>query len=416
VTQLAAAYPQVGFRLVQDGRPVLNLAPGDRTSRAADLLGIQVTDLVNARLETQGFAVEAVAAAPGHGLRGRNRQFIVVDCRPVQAHRLLQAATAGYGSLLPEGARPGLVLWVNPGPGQVDVNVHPAKREVRFADESAVCRGVEQAMRQALATPEAPALRYPVKEGAPEAAGRVAEWPAIELTVESDGTSIAAGGVGSSPAWPGRVAEPAHQNELGWSNGPGEQELAWTPQSAWQVHDRYLLFRIPEGILLVDACAARERVLYEEVLAQLQGRTGAAQQLLFPQTVHLSPTEQEALTELMPLVVHLGFGVREFGGNTVLLESLPAGTPERLAADALRLVLDGYLAMDAPTGTDPRERLARAYASQIAARSSGPMRPEDAAALVSQLQRSTEPRFTPDGRPTMRTVSLQELERLLHRV
>lgn len=418
VAQLAAAYPQVGFRLVQDGRAVLDLVPADRTSRAAELLGIATADLAVARLETHGFEVEVAAMAPGIDLRGRNRQFIVVHRRPVQAHRLVQAAATGYGSLLPEGARPGMVLWVSPGPGQVDVNVHPAKREVRFADELAVCRAVEQAVRQALATPEAPALRYP--SGAePGSAGQVAEWPTVDLTsraVTADAYTDHSRGASTWTDWTDhRAAESTQQNELGWAASPGTPDQVWTPQSAWQAHDRYLLFQVPEGILLVDGDAARERVLYEEVLAQMQGKAGAAQQLLFPQTVHLSPAEQELLVELTPLLTPLGFGLREFGGHTILLESLPAGIPERLAGDALRLVLDEYLSMDLPAGTDNRERLARAYARQVAAGSRGPVRPEDAVTLVSELRRSAEPRLTPDGRPTMRMLSLRELERLLHR-
>jgi DNA mismatch repair protein MutL len=416
VAQLAAAYPQVGFRLVQDGRLVLDLVSADRTSRAAELLGVATADLAVARLETHGFEVEVATMAPGIDLRGRNRQFIVVHCRPVQAHRLIQAAATGYGSLLPEGTRPGMVLWVSPGPGQVDVNVHPAKREVRFTDELAVCRAVEQAVRQALATPEAPALRYP--SGAePRSAGQVAEWPTVDMTARAGTADDQTDHSRGASTWTDyRAVESTQQNELGWpaeSGTPPDQ--AWTPQSAWQVHDRYLLFQVPEGILLVDGDAARERVLYEEVLSQLQGKVGAAQQLLFPQTVHLSPAEQEALVELIPLLTHLGFGLREFGGHTSLLESLPAGIPERLAGDALRLVLDEYLAADLPTGTDNRERLARAYARQIAVGSHGPVRSEDAVALVGRLRRSTEPRFTPDGRPTMRILSFQELDRLLHR-
>jgi DNA mismatch repair protein MutL len=464
VTQLAAAYPEVGIRLTHNGRPALDLAPAERAERAMALLGLLPQDLVQATATVGQVEVAVLAQGRGVGLQARNHQFVIIRQRPVQAHRLVQAAVAGYGPLVTQRARPGMVVWVEPGPGQVDVNVHPAKREVRFADEAAVTAAVERAVRDALATPEAPAVGYerdpqgrrahaapgwtglalntdPVEPSGsptvdrtqadpwgPAAAPAAADgppqlWGTSSSSALSPPPIVADGGGGDrfGPASSVRageaqtdgIAEPAAVAPN--STGPEPPTRAVEPRSGastWQVHGRFLLAEMPAGVLLIDIAAARTRIVYEEAMSQLQQGGAAAQQLLFPQAVHLSPVERQTLAELAGSLRDLGFEVGEFGSGSVLIEAAPPPACAD-AAGLLRRLLDTYHQQDLPATMDVRVRLARAYAASLRGTGTQPLRADEAALLLGRLQRVPDWQRAPDGQPVARLLSLEDMARLL---
>ncbi len=466
VTQLAAAYPEVGIRLTHNGRPALDLPPADRAQRAMALLGLLPEDVVQATVAVDQIEVAVLAQGRGAGLQARNHQFVIIRRRPVQAHRLIQAAVAGYGPLVTQRARPGMIVWVEPGPGQVDVNVHPAKREVRFADEATVAAAVERAVRDALAAPEAPAVGYdrdpqgrrshvapgwaglaltagatgpPGDDTADQATGQRSPWgPASELVevaslpqlwgTAPDGTPspppmVADGGgggrdgeavseghggisAGDAPETPGVHPGAADAGPPVWADGPR------SGASTWQLHNHFLLVEVPAGLLLIDIPAARTRIVYDEALAHLQHGGAAAQQLLFPQAVHLSPLERQALAELADGLRDLGFEIGEFGSGSVLVEA----APPQACADApslLRRLLETYHHQDLPAAVDSKVRLAHAYAASLRDANTQPLRADEAAMLLSRLQRAPDWQRAPDGKMVARRLSVEDLARLL---
>ena len=313
VVALAAARPEVGFRLDHGGRQVLDLPPGERSLRAAELLRLDAGQLLT---------------PPGNCRRTRARQYVVVRQRPIASRALAAAVYTGYGSLLPHNGHPEFVLWLDLDPRHLDVNVHPTKREVRFARESELRQLVQEGVREALKVPEARSFSYP--SGQEDRPPGVSEKPTVDTPATSRSSYF---------------TEPAP-----WDESAGQMSLTLLPESpvagepvpadaggreavsearlstrAWQIHDKYVLIPIRDGLLVVDQHVAHERVRFEEVQDALDSEGVASQQLLIPLTVSVNPVEMEAFRQAREQFERLGFGVREFGPGSLLVDAIPPG-------------------------------------------------------------------------------------------
>ena len=328
VTQLAAAYPEVAFELRHEDRTTLDVRAGDKESRAADILGLKRSDLLHAQAGKDGVAVELWLSPPDACRKSRARQYCVVRQRPVYSREVSQAIYSGYGGLLPHGRHPLYVLWLDLDPRQVDVNVHPTKREVKLSDIRLVREVVTQAVQEALAT-----LRDRASAFATPLAG-------ASLAAESTASFLSTATTTGVPP------------EDGWQQGTGQMSLLLAPSALhgvplsadgideadpsaalpqtnaaaalWQVHDKYILSLIGDGLLVIDQHVAHERVRFEEVLDTMEAEGVSSQQLLFPITVELSPVEMAAYTEARDHFAEVGFSIRVKTPGTLLVESVPA--------------------------------------------------------------------------------------------
>jgi DNA mismatch repair protein MutL len=179
----------------------------------------------------------------------------------------------------------------------------------------------------------------------------------------------------------------------------------------WQLHNKYLFVPVEGGVVVVDQHVAHERVLYERARARLDGTAQPSQQLLFGQTLELTPAEAALLVEIMEHVTRLGFTVRMFGGTTVMVEGIPADVRGGAAADLLREVLDEYREEQRSSGPDVREALAKSYACRAAIKAGDTLNEREQRALLEQLFATAMPYVCPHGRPVLFRLSLQELDR-----
>ena len=322
----------MAFRLDHGGRQVLDLPPGERSLRAAELLRLDAGQLLPVRREAEvggaAAGVEGFLTPPGNCRRSRSRQFVVVRQRPISSRPLAAAVYSGYGSLLPHNGHPEFVLWLDLDPRHLDVNVHPTKREVRFARESELRQLMQEGVREALKVPEARSFSYP--SGHQGRTPRVSEKPPVDTPATSHSSYL---------------TEPAP-----WDESAGQMSLTLLPESpvagepvpadaggrealsearlstrAWQIHDKYVLIPIRDGLLVVDQHVAHERVRFEEVQDALDSEGVASQQLLIPLTVSVNPVEMEAFRQAREQFERLGFGVREFGPGSLLVDAIPPG-------------------------------------------------------------------------------------------
>jgi len=404
----ALAHPELGLRLQVDGRPVYELAGGsDRADRLAELYS---RDFVRALVPVRGQGPEAevsgLVGLPRLHRGDRSECLFFVNGRPAAAPTLHAALSAAYAQLIPRGRHPVAVLFVAVDPGAVDVNVHPTKREVRFRRPGPVGDVLREAVRGALGRapaavdppaeeagrpppvveisdlPEPPTFRYPRMPMAPEAAVQGREL----FPEDAD-----AGGVGAD-------------DEA--ASGP------WTRcRVLGQVGGLYVALETEEGLVLMDPQAAHERVLFEQLLRRSEGAV-PSQGLLSPEPVELPPRDAEALRRHLPLVQDMGFGVSDFGGDTFLVDALPA---------CLGPVHPGAVLPDLAGGVEgasggrkgsrwTREQLARA-AARAAVRARSRLRLEEVERLVVDLAGAEMPYTSPEGRPTLVFMSYQELHR-----
>jgi len=389
VSQYALAYPSIAFSLLQEERLALR-TPGNGNVRdvVAQLYGAEVARAM-LPVEHRADAVHVTGlVAPASLTRaGRGYLSTFVNLRWVLSPLLQRAVEEAYRGMLQEGRNAIAVLSIQLPPVELDVNVHPSKAQVKFANEQVVFRAVRDAVRTALscsATATSALHRY-----APPSEGRQSDWAIAEPEPQpSDSTpTIAAAETPASAALPPlRI--------LG------------------QALSTYLVAEGPDGLYLIDLHAAHERVVFESLLEQQKTRRVESQGLLAPLTLEASPAEAAALAELTGPLAGVGFALEPFGDRTYLLRAVPAALGGVDPVAALRDVLQ-ELAGDSRGLT--QERIAASVACHSAVRGGQQLTPQEMRQLVQQLEGCAQPRTCPHGRPTVIHFSTGHLERLFGR-
>ncbi len=392
----ALAFPEVAFRLLVDERERLSWpAASSRRERFAQITSERLAaQRLSAELERDGVRIEGLLGLPEQARATREGQVFLVNRRWIQSPLLAQALRQAYGNLLPSGRFPAAVLWLSVPPARLDVNVHPTKREVRFADDDVIFALVAGACAKPLASLHPPFTVVRGSGAEPAWADRIRERPANQTWLGLE--SAPAAQPGATPAGLITAAEPA---------APAESEL-------WQLHRTYILAPVRGGLVIIDQHAAHERILYEEALARLQGERGAAQQLLFPAVVDLSRPQFELLLEVAPQLQQLGWDLSLLGPPTVVIQGMPSGLRIEHPGTLLQDVLDG-VGEDSGLTSDQAimERIARSHACHAATRAGDTLDREEMRTLVDRLFATSRPHGDPHGRVTFVRIDLDELHR-----
>jgi len=406
LTRYAMAYPALRFTLAHDGRVVFQ-SPGN--DRLRDVLvavyglevGAAVLEIV-AGDQHPASSIQVTGFVSPPSLHRANRGYITlfVNGRWVQDVRLTYAIIQAYHTLLPTRRYPLAVVMVCLPPEEVDVNVHPAKAEVRFRDGDAVFRAVQRAVRHTLLE------RSPV----PVAAHTPIAWPASPAQWEERRERLA----GLRPRPAGEQlrleGETAGVAVTGGVLAPPAGKLP-PLRVVGQVGTTYIVAEGPEGMYLIDQHAAHERVLFEQLLAERQGAEVTSQALLEPQPVELSPEAASLLGERLDVLSGLGFQMEPFGGTTMLVRALPAIVAQTDPARVLEDVAAALESGDAPLAGTVEEVVARHVCKRAAIKAGQVMAREEMEELIRALEQCASPRTCPHGRPTMIHLSVEQLAR-----
>lgn len=413
VSRYAMAYPELRFSLLTDGRLAFQ---STGSGQLYDVL-IKVYDLETAQ---QMLAVESGGGEPRaegdktslrvHGyvsspsLHRSSRQYLTffVNRRWVQDRSLSFAVTEAYHTLLPTGRYPIVVLNLDLDLAEVDVNVHPTKREVRFRQGNEVFAAVQKAVRRAL-TESAP---LPTITGRPHLVGPSAEAPSFW------GQPRRLTGVGGERRPVGVLALEVQRT--------AEEALATvvTPQMRprlpmlrvlGQLGQTYIIAEGPGGMYLIDQHTAHERVLYERFTAERVRMAVASQQLLSPLPLELTPRQRAAMAEYLEALTELGFEVEPFGGETYLLRAVPALLKRGDTGQAVAEILDELA--EGGTGETREEKALITVVCHSAVRAGQTLSMEEMRDLVRQLEETDLPHTCPHGRPTMIHLSAEQLAR-----
>ncbi len=358
------------------------------------------------------------------GTRTR-RVLLVINGRVVRDNGIVRAVEAAYRSTLPSGLRPSLVLDLTLPGADVDVNVHPAKAEVRLRDRWPLERALEQIIRRALGELDASADLGWRSWTAP-AAGATASSPAkalepwmlrvptaageglFEQTASDMGEPTPSDGSHASPAAVATQAEDAS------TVAPAAEDIAVPP--LLQLRRTYLMFEHVDGVLLIDQHAAHERVLYERFLQSMASGGSSAQRLLFPLTMHLSAAEADAFERHATSFAQLGFEIEAFGGHTLLVQAVPMPHPRFDAERCLRDTLAALAGDRGPSDAARHEQLASTVACKAAVKAGDLLSPGEMRALYVDLARTTLPAHDVHGRSTIVRLSWDELDRRFGRL
>jgi DNA mismatch repair protein MutL len=410
VTTLSLANLSAAFRLVSNGRVLLDLPPApDLVSRVASLWGDETAArLVAVAHEVDGITVAGLVERPYAATPAPRRVYLFLAGRPFRAPELVHAAERAYRTTLPQGVRPSLFLYLDVPPGAADVNVHPAKAEVRFRDRAAVEAAIEAAVRQALASLESAATldhRPPL----PQLQLRRAPPPPPPPPEQAaDQLALFIPAARRTPA-PAEATETLARERPDPLAGPEAESLP----PLWQVHNTYILAETRSGLLIIDQHSAHERILFEELMRGFANGGGASQRLLFPITLRLSPAEYAVVEDLQSLFSRAGFEIEPFGGRTVIVHAAPNPHPYFDAERCLREML-----AELATGSEltraarnQHERIAMTFACKAAIKAGQRLSQREMGELYTRLFATELPSHDVHGRPTVVRLSLSELER-----
>jgi DNA mismatch repair protein MutL len=405
IESYALARPGTAFRLVVDQRERFDWgAVPTRRERAAQIWGQRHAEqLLEATGERSGMTLGLLLGLPEHARSTREGQVFLVNGRWVQSPALSQALRHAYGNLLPGGRFPSAVMWLDVPAERLDVNVHPTKREVRFADDDLVFSFVAGTAAQPLTSIYPPFTVVPGRQGTedplPAWAEQVRERPMVD---ESQlGLPLSAPAAASTATEPVPAGAGVHVSA----------RMAAPEPELWQLHRTYILAPVRGGMVIVDQHAAHERILYEEARARLEGQQGTAQGLLFPALVDLSRAQFDLLLEVGPHLRQLGWDLSPLSAPTVVIQGVPSGLRVEDPGRLLQDVLDG-IGEGVPTAQDSLvERLACSHACHAAWRAGDSLSREEMRALVDRLFATSRPHGDPHGRPTFVRLDLEELHR-----
>jgi len=412
ITRYALAYPAVRFRLSEGGAsPSLQTTgDGDRRAILAKLYGVDVArDMLEVLAQDEGLKLSGYISPASLTRSNRKEITFFINGRWVSDTPLTQALIQAYHTLLMVGRYPLTALFLEIDPQNVDVNVHPAKAQVRFKNQDIVFSFVQRSARRAL-------LAYsPVAAIAPAQS----LWSGAQTQSWQEQNNP----WNSPPAAANNGLEWAlAHDDLPGTNQPETLTPAQTETQAaafnlpimrlvGQIGSTYLIAEGPDGLYLIDQHAAHERVLFERLMAQHQRKNIASQALLTPQLVQMPPASAKILEEQLPILQHFGFTVESFGPNAFQVRAIPQIFAGNDPAAALRALVEDFEEDETPLQNEIEAKIAARVCKRMAVKAGKTLLPEEQRALLTDLENCDSPRTCPHGRPTMIHLSVDMLER-----
>lgn len=435
--RVALANPQIFFTLHHDGQEVYHLPATSLKQRIVHLFGSNYNQrLVPVEEDTTIIKLHGFVGKPEFARKTRGEQFFFVNNRFIKDAYLNHAVLTAFEELLPDESYPLYVLFIDIDPSKIDINVHPTKTEIKYQDEKAIYAIIRSAVKRSLGKYNiTPTLDFDQENSIEHL---ITPKPFEEIVAPTIAFNPNFNPFASEKKSSDReipfLRDSSHKKDPIPSNWDTlyeiskreqviqhrmheennieveEQEVSKSSErQLFQVHNRYILSQIKSGFMLISQQAAHERVLYERFLQQLENHSGVSQQSLFPQSVTLNSADFELLRELLPDVRALGFDIREFGKNTVVVDGIPADLNNIGEHELLEQLLEGFKNNLSILKLDRRDNLARSLARNAAIKTGTKMSLEEMNLLIDQLFACQMPNLALNGKPVITTFTLNEL-------
>ena len=411
VRRLALARPDLGFALTVDGRPGLRLTPAAGLfadallTRLAAVLGREFpANAIELEAEREGIRLTGFAGLPTFSRRDARGQHLFVNRRPVQDRLLRQAVRAAYADLLFHDRQPVAALFLDLPPELVDVNVHPAKAEVRFRDPTLVRGLIVGALKRALAehghraAAAGPATLAAFRPGGGHPPGLAEPTTAWRPELLQAALEVGAPTARTAP----EPAPAAEAHPLGAARA--------------QLHRSWILAETEASLILVDQHAAHERIVYERLKAELRAGAVRRQALLIPEVVELAPADRDRLLAALPQLAELGLALEPFGADAVLVRELPTLLGQASAGELVRDLAAELAEAPAPEGLEAAlEAVLAGVACHGSVRAGRRLSVEEMNALLRQMEATPHSGQCNHGRPTYIELRREDVERLFGR-
>jgi DNA mismatch repair protein MutL len=475
VTHYALAFPSLAFTLINNGRESIRVTPAaDLRERAYQLFGEEfIGDLIEISGRAGELEVAGYVSSPASVRTTRDNQYFFVNRRYVRDKLLGRALSEGFRAMVPSGTYPSAMLFVELPPGDVDVNVHPAKTEVRFVRPAIVLDTVRDAVRAAISSAKAAATPMIEKRAEPVPALPVTpaniplepatatlsqtsprppqpqpEQQKMELGVRPSATPPAPGefrippataplppprprpeptpeAPAEAPISPPLESPPRYGNRLGCLGARGAESahsqlkaaanltlIAEEINPLGQLHQSFIIAADRAGLLLIDQHVAHERILFEYHWQCLRSHRLEVQRLLIPETLDLTPAQAAAFDQLLPELEENGFELGRLSGRTIAVKALPAMLKPGTAQALLLELLEAIEEDRRGLSLDElRAEIAASLACRAAVKINMKLAPEKIDWLIDELLKMENPATCPHGRPIILRITMRDIER-----
>ncbi len=441
--RVALAHPEIHFTLHHDGQEVYHLPQTSLKQRIIHVLGNNYNErLVPVDEDTSIIQLKGFIGKPSFAKKTRGDQFFFVNKRFIKDPYLNHAVMAAYEELLTEDSFPLYVLFIDIDPSRIDINVHPTKTEIKYQDDKAIYAIIRSAVKRSLGKYNiTPTLDFDQETGFERMITHkpLDEINPPQINFNPDFNPFGNEGSTVKPKSDNfrAIAERTHHISNNWSTlyEITQQEKAeqlpldlgsaatvslyqedtvesvqTDSRNLFQIHQKYIISPIKSGFMMIDQQAAHERILYEKFLEQLESHKGLSQQSLFPQTITLNTTDYALVNELLPSFHALGFQIREFGKNTLVIEGVPADVPENHnLAEMMEKLIEGFKNNHSTLKLDKRDNLARTLARNAAIKAGTSLKQEEMNNLIDQLFACNIPGISISGKQIIIKITLEEL-------
>lgn len=420
--RLALANPEISFSFIQGDELVHELPASKLSQRIVNLFGKAYQEqLASCHEETDYVRVTGYIGRPEFARKTRGEQFLFVNNRFIRSNYLNHAVVNAFEGLMTENSFPFYVIFIEIDPKHVDVNVHPTKTEIKFDDERAVYAVVRAAVRQALGTHNlTPSLDFSedvniitkLSNTSTEAAREVYFEERFQTSLQranlQNWEKLFEGNEKSELLQPLNELSPSEVNFLEEKKAE-EQTFFLHEEPLLQLHDKYILRQVKNGLMIIDQQAAHERILFEKFMRRLQTRSGESQQSLFPKTIQFNAADFALVMEMRQELTSLGFRFEVFGKNTLLVEGIPSGMDSGKENELFEGLIDQFKSNQAQLSLPVEENLARALAKRSSIKGGEKLTKEEMRSLVDNLMTSSAPGYSPDGDTTYFIIDLPKI-------
>ncbi|MCK5067891.1 MAG: DNA mismatch repair endonuclease MutL [Bacteroidales bacterium] len=408
---VALTHPKIECSLIHNESEIFSLSPSNLRKRISGVFGKSVNSyLIPLESETSLITITGFIGKPEYARRTYGEQFFFVNKRYIKHPYFHKAVMNGYDQILAADHIPSYFIYFETDPSKIDVNIHPSKTEVKFEDERSIWQILLASVKKAIGKNNlSPTLDFD-KEGI------------IDIPVLSKNTEVRQPAIDTNPAFNPFEGENLYEREKRATPYLDERFEGWeqlfepalgAPESTrniMQVKNKYILLPVKSGLMLVDQRKAHERIIYERMLSALENQQPLAQQSLFPETITLSASDYQVCLEMLGNLVQLGFDIRDFGNNSVVVHGFPSDMKPAGAGDTLELMIEQFKTLKGLSEKGNAERVSRAAAQASAVNYGKQLTDIEMQEIIDQLFACENPNYTPSGKLIVKIIELEELD------
>ncbi len=436
--KIALSYPSIQFKFFNDDNLIFDYPSSDLAERITKVFADNMLDaLVPVEEKTEFLSLHGFIGKPAMLKKSKGEQYLFLNNRHVSSKQINHAVFTAYENILEKGDYPFFILFLDIDPKRIDVNIHPSKLEVRFEDEKDVYNFVLAVIKKSLASHDlVPTMAFN-DDIQQEEKLKFNHFNKVERNDFSDRPTFTEkklftktnfsdkdidlifSALPETATSPARSTEDSHpfdepeRREVFHEEPKKSSSAIEEVDSPFliQLHNKYILTQIKTGLMIVDQHVAHERILYEKALKRFDANLPFSQQLLFPKTIELDPARIELLKEIEPYLIKLGFSVKYFSKNTIVIEGVPDDVIRGSEEKILLELLEEYTVNQQEKKLETKDNIAKSYSCKTAIKAGDKLSEKEMRLLIDQLFATSMPYVCPHGRPIVVKISLDEFDR-----